>query len=91
MVGYGAAMDLALSIYPMVVFWSLQLKLHVKIGLCTLFGFGLMWAAPTTRIASYLIQNRASACAAVKTQKLSLVTKTEDITYQIADLTIWAG
>jgi hypothetical protein len=40
--GFGAFLDLALALYPIIIFWNLQLRLHVKIGLMVLFGFGVV-------------------------------------------------
>lgn len=39
---FSAILDLTLAIYPVLIFWSLQLKLNVKIGLVVLFGFGVV-------------------------------------------------
>ncbi|KAG0645989.1 hypothetical protein D0Z07_7935 [Hyphodiscus hymeniophilus] len=72
---FGAIMDVALALYPIFIFWSLKLQLHVKIGLMVLFGFGIV----------------AAACSAVKTKQLSTVTGTSDLTYELASLDIWAS
>ena len=41
-IGFGACLDVALALYPFLIFWSLKLQLHVKIGLMALFGFGVV-------------------------------------------------
>lgn len=40
--GFGAVLDVALALYPIFIFWSLKLQLHIKIGLMVLFGFGVV-------------------------------------------------
>lgn len=39
---FGAALDIALALYPAIMLWHLQVKLHVKLGLIILFGFGIL-------------------------------------------------
>ena len=39
---FGAALDTALALYPALMLWHLQVKLHVKLGLIILFGFGIV-------------------------------------------------
>jgi len=39
---FGATLDTALALYPAIMLWHLQVKLHIKLGLITLFGFGIM-------------------------------------------------
>ncbi|CZR62197.1 uncharacterized protein PAC_12094 [Phialocephala subalpina] len=73
--GFGAFLDLTLALYPVIIFWNLQLRLHVKIGLMVPFGFGIV----------------AAVCAIIKTTKLSRLTATSDITFQLANLNIWAS
>ncbi|KAI9730960.1 MAG: hypothetical protein M1818_008035 [Claussenomyces sp. TS43310] len=72
---YGAALDLALALYPIFIFWNLQLRLHIKVGLMALFGFGIV----------------AAVSSAIKTYKLSSLTATSDITHQLASLNVWAS
>lgn len=40
--GFGSVLDLALALYPVIIFWNLQLQMHVKIGLMVLCGFGVV-------------------------------------------------
>jgi hypothetical protein len=40
--GFGAFLDLAMAIYPIFIFWNPKMQLHVKVGLMTLFGFGVV-------------------------------------------------
>lgn len=40
--GWSAFCDLALTLYPITVFWHLQMRRHVKVGLCVLMGFGVL-------------------------------------------------
>jgi hypothetical protein len=39
---FGATLDTALALYPAIMLWHLQVKLHVKLGLIILFGFGIV-------------------------------------------------
>lgn len=39
---FGASLDTALALYPAVMLWHLQVKLHIKLGLIILFGFGIV-------------------------------------------------
>jgi hypothetical protein len=39
---FGATLDTALALYPAIMLWHLQVKLHIKLGLIILFGFGIM-------------------------------------------------
>jgi len=39
---FGASLDTALALYPAVMLWHLQVKLHIKLGLIVLFGFGIV-------------------------------------------------
>ncbi|KAE8450523.1 hypothetical protein EG329_006254 [Mollisiaceae sp. DMI_Dod_QoI] len=72
---FGAFLDLALAFYPIIIFWNLQLRLHIKVGLMALFGFGVV----------------AAACAIIKTTELSTLTAASDITFELANLNIWAS
>ncbi|KAH9218019.1 hypothetical protein DL95DRAFT_406353 [Leptodontidium sp. 2 PMI_412] len=57
----GAAIDVFLVVYPMVMFWKLQMDRTVKIGLCVLFSLGLLTVA----------------CAILKTVGISLLDATD--------------
>jgi hypothetical protein len=39
---FGATLDTALALYPAIMLWHLQVKLHIKLGLIILFGFGIV-------------------------------------------------
>jgi hypothetical protein len=41
--GWSSFCDAALALYPITVFWKLQLNFKLKIGLCVLMGVGLMY------------------------------------------------
>ncbi|MCJ1277470.1 hypothetical protein MMC21_005283 [Puttea exsequens] len=71
---YSALGDLILAIYPIVVFWNLQMSKKLKIGLCLLMSGGVI----------------ATACAIVKTVYIELISKTEDRTYVLTPLLLWA-
>lgn len=40
--GLSAFTDICLAVYPMVLFWDLQIKPAKKVLLCVLFGSGLL-------------------------------------------------
>ncbi|KAJ6115425.1 hypothetical protein N7486_001203 [Penicillium sp. IBT 16267x] len=70
---YSALCDLILALYPVMFFWNVRLNRRVKVGLCCLMGLGVA----------------ACACAIVKTTTLRVLDDTEDVTYYMAQLTIW--
>jgi hypothetical protein len=43
-VGFEAIVDCALAIYPAVIFYKLNMRLPVKIGLTVLFSIGILYA-----------------------------------------------
>ncbi|KAL9585096.1 MAG: hypothetical protein Q9212_001722 [Teloschistes hypoglaucus] len=71
---WAAASDLALAVYPVVVFWSLKIGMRVKIGLCFLMAGGFV----------------AAAAGIVKTVYIKLISVEADPTYAISTLVIWA-
>ncbi|KAL8705631.1 MAG: hypothetical protein Q9201_001268 [Fulgogasparrea decipioides] len=71
---WAAASDLALAVYPVIVFWNLKISTRVKIGLCLLMAGGLV----------------AAAAGIVKTIYIKLISVGEDPTYAISTLVIWA-
>ncbi|KAL8870791.1 MAG: hypothetical protein Q9174_003244 [Haloplaca sp. 1 TL-2023] len=71
---WAAASDLALAVYPVLVFWNLKIGTKTKIGLCLLMAGGLV----------------AAAAGAIKTVYIKLITAEEDPTYAISTLVIWA-
>ncbi|KAL8667910.1 MAG: hypothetical protein Q9202_000375 [Teloschistes flavicans] len=71
---WAAASDLALAVYPVVVFWSLKIGMRVKIGLCFLMAGGFV----------------AAAAGIVKTVYIKLISVESDPTYSISTLVIWA-
>ncbi len=89
--GFGAFLDLALAFYPIIIFWNLQLRLHITVGLMALFGFGVVYAAHAFRSWTLLTLQRAAACAIIKTTELSTLTAASDITFELANLNIWAS
>ncbi|KAJ5036067.1 hypothetical protein NUH16_003934 [Penicillium rubens] len=72
---FNAFSDILLALYPVHLFWKLQMKLRIKIALSILMGLG--WIA--------------AVCSAVKTYELKALTETTDITYAQSDLLIWAS
>ncbi|KAJ5409408.1 uncharacterized protein N7487_003767 [Penicillium crustosum] len=73
--GFNALSDVLLAVYPVHLFWKLQMKLRIKVILSILMGLG--WIA--------------AVCSAVKTYELKALTETTDITYAQSDLLIWAS
>ncbi|KAL8718515.1 MAG: hypothetical protein Q9225_004364 [Loekoesia sp. 1 TL-2023] len=71
--GVSSFVDLALAIYPIVLFWDLQVKLAKKLVLSLLFAFGIV----------------ACICAIIRTVNLSTLGQTQDITHAVAELVIW--
>ncbi|KAF4761028.1 hypothetical protein HAV15_005372 [Penicillium sp. str.  len=67
--------DVLLAVYPVHLFWKLQMKLRIKVVLSILMGLG--WIA--------------AVCSAVKTYELKALTETTDITYAQSHLLIWAS
>ncbi|KAJ5274558.1 hypothetical protein N7505_003103 [Penicillium chrysogenum] len=61
---FNAFSDILLALYPVHLFWKLQMKLRIKIALSILMGLG--WIA--------------AVCSAVKTYELKALTETTDIT-----------
>lgn len=39
---FNSATDLGLAVFSTSIFWSLNLKLHVKLGLVALLGMGIL-------------------------------------------------
>ncbi|PMD64508.1 uncharacterized protein K444DRAFT_660403 [Hyaloscypha bicolor E] len=72
---FGAALDTALALYPAIMLWHLQVKLHVKLGLVILFGFGIL----------------AAITAVVKTVQIGTVKAMQDTTFHQGYLDIWAS
>ncbi|KAK3641027.1 hypothetical protein LTR56_008415 [Elasticomyces elasticus] len=70
----GAASDLALALYPMYIYWHLQLPLKIKIGLCALTGGGII----------------ACAMATLKTIYIAVINTTSDVTAAFTKLVLWA-
>ena len=68
-----AATDLILALYPITIFWNLQMRLRIKIGICVLLGLGVF----------------TSVCGAIKTYYIHLILSTEDPTYDFSPLLIW--
>ena len=69
--GWNAFTDLALAIYPTILFWNLKMPLKIKVGTSCLMGLGIF----------------ATGCAAAKGWAIHLiVTGHEDITYNTAPL-----
>lgn len=70
---FSAFTDVCLAVYPMVIFWDLQMKIKKKVFLCVLFGFGLL----------------AAMSSIIKTANLHRLGHTVDITYDLAYLITW--
>ena len=73
MTGLSAFTDFVLAIYPVCIFWSLQIATAKKVVLSALFGCGIL----------------AGVCAIVKTVNLSALSTTTDITHDLGALIIW--
>ncbi|OQD62673.1 hypothetical protein PENPOL_c011G01819 [Penicillium polonicum] len=72
---FNALSDVLLAVYPIHLFWKLQMMLRIKVVLSILMGLG--WIA--------------AFCSAVKTYELKALTETTDITYAQSNLLIWAS
>lgn len=53
--GWAAASDLALAIYPVIVFWNLKISIKIKIGLCLLMAGGFMYVFFLAAVSSVYI------------------------------------
>ncbi|MCJ1280029.1 hypothetical protein MMC21_007854 [Puttea exsequens] len=71
--GWAALSDIVLALYPVLVFWNLQITNKIKIGLCALMAGGLV----------------AAAAGITKTVYLKLIAAEQDITYAESPLLIW--
>ncbi|OJJ42778.1 hypothetical protein ASPZODRAFT_20055 [Penicilliopsis zonata CBS 506.65] len=72
---FNALADAALASYPVHLFWKLQMRFRLKIALIVLMGMG--WIA--------------SACSAVKTYQLQVLSRTSNTTYAQPPLLIWVS
>lgn len=71
---WAAASDVVLATYPFFIFWTLNLSWKRKLALCSLMGGGYI----------------AAIAGIMKTIYIKLITTTEDVTYAIHPLLIWA-
>ncbi|KAL8651017.1 MAG: hypothetical protein Q9226_004900 [Calogaya cf. arnoldii] len=71
--GVSSTVDLALAIYPIVLFWDLRIKALKKLMLSVLFAFGIV----------------ACICSIVRTVNISRLGQTSDLTHEVAELVIW--
>ncbi|QSZ36205.1 hypothetical protein DSL72_007331 [Monilinia vaccinii-corymbosi] len=70
---YCSFIDLTLALFPISIFWNLQIKLSLKIYLCIIMGLGVI----------------AMAASIVKTVELGSHTHTTDSTYDNSYILIW--
>ena len=42
-IGWAAALDFFLALYPVFVFWQLQMSIKRKIGVSCVMGLGVVW------------------------------------------------
>ncbi|KAI4093412.1 MAG: hypothetical protein LQ339_007687 [Xanthoria mediterranea] len=68
-----SSVDLALAVYPIVLFWDLQIQMLKKLVLSVLFAFGIV----------------ACICCIVRTVNISRLGQTSDLTHEVAELVIW--
>ncbi|MCJ1230760.1 hypothetical protein MMC12_007434 [Toensbergia leucococca] len=72
-VGWSIVSDLACSGMPIYIVYNLQMKLRLKIAICSLTGLGLL----------------ATACAVARAVIIPTATKSPDISWALVDLDIW--
>lgn len=70
---WSAATNLILAIYPITVFWNLQMRIGIKIGLCAL------WSTVAF----------SCVCACIRTFEIGVIVSTRDRTHAVAPLLIW--
>ncbi|KAI4145465.1 MAG: hypothetical protein LQ341_002385 [Variospora aurantia] len=68
--GVASFVDLALAIYPIILFWDLRVKLFKKLVLSVLFAFGII----------------GSVCAIIRTVNVSGLSHTYDVTRSLPGL-----
>ncbi|KAL8811299.1 MAG: hypothetical protein Q9200_001910 [Gallowayella weberi] len=71
--GVSSSVDLALAMYPIVLFWDLRIQALKKFILSVLFAFGIV----------------ACVCSIVRTINISRLGQTSDLTHAVAELVIW--
>ena len=74
LLAWNAATDLGLALYPIYLFWNIQLAPHVKWGVCAVMSLGLV----------------ACAVACVKTWDLMFVYQTTQLTYELYCILTWS-
>ncbi|GKZ19504.1 hypothetical protein AbraIFM66951_011891 [Aspergillus brasiliensis] len=88
---WSAVCDFALALYPI----SFLARVHAfsittRVGLCVLMGFGVVYCTSLfTEKGLMLTQNRAGACAIVKTVQLSVLTRIHDPSQQLGNVIVW--
>ncbi|KAI9751445.1 MAG: hypothetical protein M4579_006055 [Chaenotheca gracillima] len=70
---YSAFCDLYLAIFPITIFWNLQMNMRTKVGLCVVMGLGIV----------------ASVCSIIKTTKLKGLGAHSDFTWETVYLVTW--
>ncbi|RAL62731.1 hypothetical protein DID88_004574 [Monilinia fructigena] len=70
---YCSFIDLILALFPISIFWNLQLKLGLKVFLCIIMGLGIV----------------AMVASIVKTVELGTLSHTKDSTYDSSYILIW--
>ncbi|KAI9839333.1 MAG: hypothetical protein M1837_002218 [Sclerophora amabilis] len=70
---YSAFTDLYLAIFPITLFWNLQIHLRTKIGLCAVMSLGVL----------------AALCSIIKTTKLKGLEGHTDFTWETVYLLTW--
>ena len=70
---WSAATNLIVAVYPITVFWKLQMRIGIKIGLCAL------WSTVAF----------SSVCACIRTYEIGVIESTTDRTHAVAPLLIW--
>ncbi|KAL8724712.1 MAG: hypothetical protein Q9166_007800 [cf. Caloplaca sp. 2 TL-2023] len=73
--GVSSSVDLALAIYPIVLFWDLRIQALKKLILSVLFAFGIVYEKHLPVI--------------VRTVNISRLGQTSDLSHAVAELVIW--
>ncbi|PVH67739.1 hypothetical protein DL98DRAFT_637722 [Cadophora sp. DSE1049] len=68
-----SVLDVTYVILPMLLIWNLRVPARAKAGLCILLSLGLF----------------AAVCSMIKISKTAQLGKTDDITWEFTDLSIW--
>ncbi|KAL8961569.1 MAG: hypothetical protein Q9193_001895 [Seirophora villosa] len=87
--GVSSFIDLALAIYPIILFWDLRVKLFKKLVLAILFAFGIVYVLDFPPRTTQTESVSGSICAIIRTVNIRGLSHTQDVTHAVARLVIW--